>query len=57
MKSLMLSIFGVYVPAVDAAGAPVIGVAGLDVPWIFGALCFCIVLWSFFSLLGVALKR
>ena len=57
MKELMLSIFGAYVPAVDAAGVPVIGVAGLDVPWIFGVLCFCIVLWSFFSLLGVALKR
>ncbi|MEA5040029.1 MAG: hypothetical protein VB086_09350 [Clostridiaceae bacterium] len=57
MRDLFIALMGTYTPVLDAAGNNVYGVAGVDWPWVFGALAFLVVLWSFFALLGAALKR
>lgn len=69
MKDLILELFGSYEPVMTqevitaADGSTQVvevvasGAAGLDWPWIMGALMFAIVLWSLFVLLGVFFKR
>ena len=59
MKDLVLTLFGVYEPVtklVDGVSIPVDGMAGVDWPWLIGALLFAICLYSFFRLVGVILR-
>jgi hypothetical protein len=67
MKELVLSIFGSYTPVTtveyvllegvyEPVEVIVSGAAGIDWPWIIGALLFAIVLYSFFRMVGVLLK-
>lgn len=56
MKDLVLSLFGLYEPVlkvVDGVSVPLDGLAGVDWPWLMGAVLFAIVLYSFFRLVGV----
>lgn len=58
MRDLIVTIFGQYTPVVDpVTGAVVGGFAGVDWPYLAGVLLFALVLYSFFRLLGVVLKR
>ena len=57
MKAVIESIFGVYTPVTDAEGVVVSGMAGVDWPYIAGAVLFAIVLFCFFKLVGVVLKK
>ena len=66
MRSLIETIFGVYTPVLtdvyDASGTYVgsvvaSGSAGVDWTYIGGIVLFAIVLWSFFRLLGVVMRR
>lgn len=57
MRSLIISIFGQYTPVFTVQGDPVIGVAGLDWPFISAVLLFAICLWSFFAILGSIIKK
>lgn len=59
MKDLIISIFGIYSPAVtlvDGSEIALSGAAGLDWPWLAGVFLFAIVLYSFFRLVGVLLR-
>lgn len=60
MKELVITLFGAYTPVMTttAEGVEVVasGVAGVDWPWLVGAVLFAIVLWSFFRLVGVLLR-
>lgn len=57
MRDLIISIFGMYTPVTDFEGNIVLGVAGVDWPFLSGVLLFAICLWSFFHLLGSILKK
>lgn len=56
MSALIVKILGEYQPLVSNGG-PLPSVAGLDWPWIIGAVAFLICLFSCFRLLGVLLKH
>ena len=63
-KDFLLSMLGTYSPVTYSvvSGETVsevipAGLSGVDWPWVLGALCFCICLYSFFRLLGIVLKR
>lgn len=69
LSQVIVSIFGEYRPrietvtSVDAAGLETVsehivpGLAGLDWPWVAGAVLFAIMLHGFFALIGVVLKH
>lgn len=57
MISIINNLFGVYTPLVDSAGNYVTGLAGVDWPWIFGALLFAITLISCFKIIGTVIKH
>lgn len=58
MKDVVLSIFGAYAPLMQPDGSTyVLGVAGVDWVWIAGIILFSVVLFSFFKLVGVLLKK
>jgi hypothetical protein len=57
MKTVIESIFGVYMPIVDGEGVALIGVAGVDWSYIAGVVLFAITLLCFFKLVGVVLKK
>ena len=66
MRALIEVIFGIYTPVTtdvfDTAGNYVgsvvaFGSAGVDWTYIGGVVLFAIVLWSFFRLLGVVIRR
>lgn len=71
-KSFLLSMFGSYEPVsytvfetvlvgeevyTDSYEVIASGLAGVDWPWVIGALCFVICLYSFFRILGMVLGR
>lgn len=65
VAEILEAIFGVYTPVTySVAGADgtmsevvASGAAGVDWPYVLGVLLFALVLWSFFRLVGVILKR
>lgn len=58
MKDILIQLFGSYVPVTDSVtGSVVAGFAGVDWPWIASAVLFGLVLYSFFRLVGVLLKK
>lgn len=66
MRELIVTIFGEYAPimtdvfndAGDYVGSTVAsGAAGVDWTYIGGVVLFAIVLWSFFRLVGVVMRR
>ena len=57
MRTVIESIFGVYVPVVNTEGVALEGMAGVDWPYIAGVVLFAIVLLCFFKLVGVVLKK
>lgn len=69
LAQVVVSIFGEYRPrietvtSVDDAGVETVsesivpGLAGLDWPWLFGAVLFSIMLHGFIALIGVVLKH
>ena len=72
LKNLVVSIFGAYEPILttttvtETVDGEVIttlldtvanGVAGVDFEWLTGVVIFCIVLFSFFRIVGVVFKR
>lgn len=71
MKELITTLFGTYTPVTcDAVYTYVVegqtyidyydvvasGAAGLDWPWIMGAVLFAICLWSLFRIIGSLFK-
>lgn len=71
-KSFLLSMFGSYEPVsytvsntvqvgeevyTDVYDVIANGLAGVDWPWVMGALCFVICLYSFFRIVGMVLGR
>lgn len=61
MRSLLVSLFGVYMPVMtdvyDSAGVVVgsvvaDGVAGVDWPWVAGVVLFGVVLYCFLRMVG-----
>ena len=46
------SLLGSYTPISDASGVIPAGLAGVDFPYIFRGLLFCIIVYSVFKLLG-----
>lgn len=55
LKGILLQLLGSYQSAiisVSSSEGTVYTLAGLDIPWIASALCFLILLYSFFRLLG-----
>ena len=63
-KQFVLSLFGSYTPVTYSVvqgetsyDVVASGFAGVDWPWVIGALIFCICLYSFFRLLGLVFKR
>lgn len=56
MRDIITQILGNYNLQYDN-GHLVGGFAGLDWPWLIGAVCFCICLWSMFVLLSVLIKH
>ena len=60
LKGLLLQLLGSYQSAiisVSSSDGTVYTLAGLDIPWIASALCFLVLLYSFFRLLGGWLCR
>lgn len=61
MKSLILSLFGTYVPTtyLNAEGIEIIpnGVSGLDIPYLLGVLLFAICLWQVLACLRGFVNR
>lgn len=60
LKGLLLQLLGSYQSAiisVSSSEGTVYTLAGLDIPWIASALCFLVLLYSFFRLLGGWLCR
>lgn len=57
MRTLIDYIFGTYTPLLDLDGNPVLGVAGVDWPFLCGVFLFAICLWSFFAILGAIIKK
>ena len=72
LKNLVVSIFGAYEPilttttvteTIDGEVVTTLldtvadGVAGVDFEWLTGVVIFCIVLFSFFRIVGVVFKR
>jgi len=70
-KSFLLSMFGSYEPVTytvtntvqigeevytDTYEAIANGLAGVDWPWVMGALCFLICLYSFFRIIAMVLR-
>lgn len=58
MRDLIIEIFGEYTPVLDpVTGNVAAGLAGVDWPYVAGIGVFCIVLWSFFAIVGAVIKR
>ena len=65
MKDIVVQMFGTYTPVqtqTTLADGTVIsevaqGMAGVDWPWVIGALAFLLCLYSFFRILGMIFKR
>lgn len=60
IRSLIVDIFGSYVPyTYSISGEDVIpaGMAGVDWPWISGAVFFGITLYCVFRIIGGAFKK
>lgn len=60
LKSLWISIMGTYTPVsytsyIDSEAVDVIpdGLAGVDIPYVFSCIAFCIAMYSTFRLIGV----
>lgn len=51
------NLLGVYTPVLDSAGNIPAGLAGVDFPFVFRAVVFCIVLHSVFRVLGGIICR
>ena len=50
MRDIWVAIFGTYAPLTDSMTGEVLpGLAGVDWPYIFGAIAFLIALYSFFK--------
>lgn len=45
MKDIIIQLFGEYTPITTENGEIIGGLAGIDYPYIIGALCFLIVVW------------
>lgn len=50
--SFINGLLGVYTPVLNPDGTIAPGFAGLDIPYIFRAIVFCLVVYSVFRLLG-----
>lgn len=50
--SFLNSLLGTYTPVLNPDGTIAAGFAGLDIPYIFRAVVFCIVVYSIFRVLG-----
>jgi len=46
------SLLGVYTPVADSSGIIPYGMAGVDWPYVFRAVLFCIVIYSLLRTLG-----
>lgn len=46
------NLFGTYSPVLNPDGTIAAGFAGLDFPYIFRAIIFCIVVYSLFRVIG-----
>lgn len=65
MKDIVIDLFGTYTPVetttVLADGTTVTevasGMAGVDWPWVIGALAFLLCLYCFFRILGGIFRR
>lgn len=57
MTTIVSDLFGVYTPLMDATGVPVAGLAGVDWPWITGAVLFIVTLTCVFKIIGVVVKK
>lgn len=58
MKDILVSLFGAYTPTLDpVSGSVAAGLAGVDWVWLASAGLFALVLYSFFRLVGVLLKK
>lgn len=51
------NLLGVYSPVTDSSGVIPAGFAGLDIPYIFRAVIFCIVVYSVFKLVGAIICK
>ncbi len=50
--SFLNGLFGSYSPVLNPDGTIAAGFAGLDIPYIFRAIIFCIVVYSIFRVIG-----
>lgn len=61
IKSLLEQVFGVYTPIsyTDANSIDIIpdGLAGVDIPYVLGALLFGLTFYCFMRLLGAVIKK
>jgi len=57
LREVILALFGSYTPLIDpVSGSAVLGVAGLDWPWIAGVFLFGLTLYCILRILGGAVK-
>lgn len=52
IKSLLIQLFGTYEPVTDTSGVIANGFAGVDWPFVFSCLIFCIVLFCVLRMIG-----
>lgn len=48
----LTGLLGTYTPVLNPDGTIAAGFSGLDIPYIFRAVVFCIVIYSVFKLIG-----
>lgn len=57
MRDLIVSIFGSYIPLVDASGSPVPGLAGVDWEYVAGIAVFCITLYCVLRIVEAVIRK
>lgn len=56
LRDFIVSLLGEYEPLYNVNDDPLVGLAGVDWPWVIGAACFVVMLLGVISVLRVLLK-